>query len=169
MLSQDPANVLNDLYNDLQIQALLQRQEAGEIKENGHGGHHWRSTGARSSWQKYVDDLCFLCDNQRAGKTTTSIAVEERFSRHIMWITANAGDLESAKYHLREVVQLVLGDESEKPKADRVEGILKKTIARSSQRVSNYASRLRNALAKLEQTITRQKTKDNTNGKQIRQ
>ncbi len=167
MLSQDPNDVLSDLYNDLQIRSLIQRQEISKIKANEHRQYHWHSTGSRSSWQKLLDDLCFLCDYRRAGVTTTSIAVEQKASRHVMWLAMNGGSIESTKRHLREIVQLAAGNDSETLKADQVEATLKATIARSCQRVHNYANRLRDALVKLESKISSRETNESANGRQI--
>lgn len=150
MLRQDLDDVTDDLYDSLQLQSLLQREEIKTIKNSGDERRLWRTSGTRSEWQRFLDDLCFLCDTQRGGKTTTSVAAEQSQGKVILWLAMNDGDLSETKRYLQNVLDTILDIEKTSARTlQRTDRIVAEAISRSPQRVANYADRLRNVLEEL--------------------
>lgn len=107
-------------------------------------GKHQRTDVKRKVWQRFLDDLCYLCDTETGGKTTVSIAVSKSVSGQCFWISAN-GELQKAVRQLKLVLK-ELSDIHQKPAVDldRVKDkILWVGMRRSSMKVRNYLRELR--------------------------
>lgn len=106
-IRQDPTVVLQDLYDGLQMKAMLQHEEMKSSRHSANGPLLTYDKKRRSRWQHWLDDLCLLCDSHRGGTTTTSIAVERTTDEAVFWLAMNAGDLEEASVHLAALLDLV--------------------------------------------------------------
>lgn len=151
-IRQDPTVVLQDLYDGLQMKAILQHQEMKSSRNRADGPLLTYNKKRRSWWQQWLDDLCLLCDSRRGGTTTTSIAVERTTAGAVFWLAMNAGDLEEASVYLAGVLDLVKRGQETREDQDGSTAICEiytRAIARSPQRVKNYAKRLENVLQRV--------------------
>lgn len=148
MLRQDPARVLRDFRESLQVLGMLQREERRLIKNFGDMTLLTYERGRRNRWQTFLDDLCLLCDTQRGGYTTTSIATEQRLCKVVFWLTMNAGDLERAKRWLERILDIVQRGVGVRVDvaSSLVHELFIRSVRRSPQRVANYANRLSSVL-----------------------
>lgn len=148
MLRQDPARVLRDFRESLQVLGMLQREERRLIKNFGDMTLLTYERGRRNRWQTFLDDLCLLCDTHRGGYTTTSIATEQRLCKVVFWLTMNAGDLERAKRWMERILHIV--QRGVGARVDVVSSLVQelfiRSVRRSPQRVANYANRLSSVL-----------------------
>lgn len=154
MLCQDPEGVASDFYDTLQIQALLQREEMRATRDSDREPQQWHSSTARTTWQRLLDDICFLCDNKRGGKTTTSMAVQQKADNAVLWFTVNRGHARETELYLRRVLHLICDLDSNVPMHSKSDQILIGALARSRPRVANYAKRLTSVLVELENRET---------------
>lgn len=69
----------NEFYGDLALWSTLAI------------GKHQRNEVKRETWERFLDDLCYLCDTEYGGKTTVSIAVSKSKGGQCYWISANGG------------------------------------------------------------------------------
>lgn len=155
-LQHDSAAILQNLYDGLQMKAILQREETKRVRNGTAKPISAYKKKKRTRWQHWLDDLCLLCDSHRGGITTASIAVEETTDGATFWLTMNAGDLEKAGVHLANVLNLV--KESRETNEDPSAGaamreICAQAIALSPQKVMNYANRLDSVLQRVNADI----------------
>lgn len=151
-IRQDPTVVLQDLYDGLQLKAMLQHEEMKSRRHSVDGPLLKYNKKRRSRWQYWLDDLCLLCDSHRGGTTTTSIAVERTTDGAVFWLAMNAGDLEEASVHLAALLdQVKRGQEAhgESDGGTTTCEIYTRAITRSPQRVKNYAKRLESVLQRV--------------------
>ena len=152
MLRQDPAHVLRDFRDSLQVRGMLQQEERRLIKNYGETMLLNYERCRRNRWQMFLDDLCLLCDTHRGGCTTTSIATEQMLYKVVFWLTMNAGDLERAKRRLEgmlDMVQRGIGARVDVT-SSLVHDLFVRSVRRSPQRVANYANRLSSVLDDME-------------------
>lgn len=152
MLRQDPAHVLRDFRDSLQVRGMLQQEERKLIKNCGDMTLLNYERGRRNRWQIFLDDLCLLCDTHRGGCTTTSIATEQRLCKVVFWLTMNSGNLERAKRWLECVLDMVqrgIGARVDVT-SSLVHDLFVQSVRRSPQRVVNYANRLSSVLEDME-------------------
>ena len=96
----------------------------------------------RTAWQRFLDDLSYLCDAETGGKSVVSIAVQQGDRILVFWISANRR-LGGASQHLRWVLQqLTELYNGEALAAESRTQILEKTVTTSSRRVRNYVRAL---------------------------
>lgn len=151
-IRQDSSAVLQDLYDGLQMKAILQQE--GMKRGRGCAGEPLLTYNKkkRSRWQHWLDDLCLLCDFRRGGASTTSLAVEQTTNKVTFWLALNSGDLEKASVHLAAVLDLV--KKSRQAPGDpngniAIREIFTRAIDGSPQRIMNYANRLDSVLRRL--------------------
>jgi hypothetical protein len=152
MLRQDPAHVLRDFRDSLQVRGMLQQEERRLIKNCGDTMLLNYERGRRNRWQMFLDDLCLLCDTHRGGCTTTSITTEQMLYKVVFWLTMNAGDLERAKRWLEGILDIVQReiDARVDVTSSLVQDLFVRSVRRSPQRVANYANRLSSVLDDME-------------------
>ena len=101
-----------DKYNAL-IHRLFEILILSDILKKVHGSHstvnHDLSsiTGVR---RRFLKNLSFICDYDKGGRTTSTVAVEERIDCCVIWVSSNEGAgpkvvnfLESALSRLRAI------------------------------------------------------------------
>ncbi|KAK1998018.1 hypothetical protein LX36DRAFT_749342 [Colletotrichum falcatum] len=54
--------------------------------------------------RRFLRNLCFLCDYQKGGDSTTAMAVEEREDCYVFWVSSNEGPGEEVTRHLGDVL-----------------------------------------------------------------
>ena len=54
--------------------------------------------------RRFLNNLAFLCDGLKGGKSTASIAVQDRPDCHVFWVSSNQGSSESTLVFLRSVL-----------------------------------------------------------------
>lgn len=148
-IRQDSTAVLQDLYDGLQVKAILQHEETKSSKNCAEKFPSTYNKKRRSRWQHWLDDLCLLCDSHRGGVTTTSVAVEQTTDGVAFWLAMNSGDLDETSVHLAALLDLVKRSREGDKNLDRNTAICEiytRAIERSPQRVKNYAKRLENVL-----------------------
>jgi hypothetical protein len=151
-LRHDSAVLLQDLYDGLQMKAILQHEEVKQIRDGTAKPMSAYNKKKRTRWQHWLDDLCLLCDSHRGGITTASIAVEKTTDGATFWLTMNAGDLEKASMHLADVLDLVKKSREMHEDPNGIAAmceICARAIAWSPQRVMNYANRLNSVLQRV--------------------
>jgi hypothetical protein len=148
MLRQDPARVLRDFRDSLQVRGMLQQEERKLIKNCRDMTLLNYERSRRNRWQMFLDDLCLLCDTHRGGCTTTSIATEQRLCEVVFWLTMNAGDLGRAKRWLEVILNMVKRGVGARVDvtSSLVHDLFVRSVRRSPQRVANYANRLSSVL-----------------------
>ncbi|KAM5521556.1 hypothetical protein FOXYSP1_15447 [Fusarium oxysporum f. sp. phaseoli] len=62
-------------------------------------------TDLQSARRRFLSSLCFFCDYQRGGKTTTSIALESRDNGVVFWIASNVSPNDSVVAFLSTVLE----------------------------------------------------------------
>lgn len=156
MLHQSRTCLLQDLYDGLYIQALLQRCQMSKIKNecDPHGQRHrlpWRMERPRNEWERFLDNVCLLCDSHRGGRTTTSIAVVQRPDGTTFCIATNAGAWSDVRGYLTNLLQSLQARDRDGAvdSADTADILFENAVKRSSQRVLNYARRLSNLVDEL--------------------
>jgi hypothetical protein len=103
-----------------------------------------RTSTKRTIWQRFLDDLCYLCDTESGGRSVVSIGVSKQSHCQCFFISANGG-LRKAT----EQLCLVLDQLHQiKQKSDIDLEIIKErlldiVICRSSMKVRNYTRELR--------------------------
>jgi hypothetical protein len=151
-IRQDSSVVLQDLYDGLQMKAILQHEEIKRGRKCAAEPLLTYNKKKRTRWQHWLDDLCLLCDSRRGGVTTTSIAVEQTANGVSFWLAMNSGDLEKASVHLAAVLDLVKKSREahEDPNGKiAIREIFTRAIDGSPQRVMNYANRLDSVLQRV--------------------
>lgn len=148
MLRQNPARVLRDFRDSLQVRGMLQHEERKLIQNYGDIRLLNYENCRRNRWQMFLDDLCLLCNNHRGGCITTSIATEQRLCKVVFWLTMNEGDLGRAKRWLKGILDVVQRGVGARPDltSSLVHDLFVRSVRRSSQRVTNYANRLSSVL-----------------------
>ena len=114
-------------------------------------GKHQRTDVKRRIWQRFLDDLCYLCDTKPGGRTTVSIAVSKSKDGQCFWISAN-GELLKAVRQL-DMILKELKEIQRRPETDLDEvkdKILRVGICRSSMKVRNYLRELQRYLRIME-------------------
>ena len=114
-------------------------------------GKNQRNDVKRKIWQRFLDDLCYLCDTQCGGRTTVSIAVSESQRGQCFWISAN-GKLQKAVDQLMLILkELDTIQESQNTNLEEVKDkVLVAGIGRSSMKVRNYLRELRRYIELME-------------------
>ena len=115
-------------------------------------GKNQRTDVERKMWQRFLDDLCYLCDTETGGKTTVSIAVSKSNGGQCFWISANGG-LQKA-VSLLEMILKELINIQKKPDINLEEvkdRILSVGMSRSSMKVRNYLKELQRYTRIMEQ------------------
>ncbi|KAM0714506.1 hypothetical protein Q7P37_009800 [Cladosporium fusiforme] len=152
VIGQDIAAISSDLYDSLFLQSLLQHGSGSDIK----GAHGLDTmTDIRSRWHHFLDDLCFLCDSKHAGQSVVSIGVEQCMGGVNFWITTAERHRESAEYHLKEILHLLIEYSFERSdRKSTMAEIARRSIERSPDRISEYVKRLERLIP--EESISRQ-------------
>ncbi|KAK5711504.1 hypothetical protein LTR17_018379 [Elasticomyces elasticus] len=95
-----------------------------------------------SAWQRFLDDVSYLCDADTGGKSVVSIAVQPGDQMLVFWISANArlgGACQHLCWVLQQLKKLHNGQTSA---AETRVIILEGTVNMSSPRVRNYVRAL---------------------------
>lgn len=114
-------------------------------------GQAQRTETKPTIWQRFLDDVCYLCDTKHGGKSVVSIAVSQWSDRQYFFISAN-GNLRKAANQLH----LVLGELYQiKHKSDvelerTKERLLDIGVRSSSMKVRNYMRELRSHIRSAE-------------------
>lgn len=140
VIGQDNAKISSDLYDSLFVQSLLQHGSRSDT-----AGAHGSSTrvDTRSRWHHFLDDLCFMCDSEHAGRSVTSIGVQEGTGGATFWITTAERYQESAECHLKEVLRLLAKCSLEGSSRNSIMAdIALRSVDRSQDRISAYVNRL---------------------------
>lgn len=129
----------NEFYGDLALWSTLAV------------GKNQRNDVKRKIWQRFLDDLCYLCDTECGGKTTVSIAVSESQRGQCFWISAN-GKLQKAVGQLKLILkELDSIQENQNTNLEEVKDkVLVAGIGRSSMKVRNYLRELRRYIELME-------------------
>jgi len=147
VISQDRQTILNDFYDSLFVQCLLQHVEA--LKEvSGSANPPRKPAIPHNKWHIFLDNLCFLCDWRRAGKTVVSIGAQHTGGGINLRLSTRSGHREPATVHLRRAIaslrqSLELTDSG---KRAIVRALALNTIERSEEKIRNYYNRLRSVL-----------------------
>jgi hypothetical protein len=139
----------NEFYEDLALWSTLSV------------GRNQRNDVKRQIWQRFLDDLCYLCDTEPGGRTTVSIAVSEFEGGQCYWITANGGSQKAVGQLTLILEQL---QKIRDPCVDHEEikdKILFAGIRRSSMKVRNYLKELRRYIRVIETRISHPKGERN--------
>jgi hypothetical protein len=114
-------------------------------------GKNQRNDVKRKIWQRFLDDLCYLCDTECGGRTTVSIAVSESQRGQCFWISAN-GKLQKAVDQLKLILkELDSLQENQNTNLEEVKDkVLVAGIGRSSMKVRNYMRELRRYIELME-------------------
>lgn len=156
MLRQSRTRVLEDLYDGLYLQSMLQRCQMRKIRNErdpeGQGLHLPRRVERqRNEWERFLDNICLLCDSHRGGKTTTSVAVEQRSDKVIFCIATRSSSRRDARDYLTKLLHS-LRSKCHSGAVDVTKianAVFENAVKRSPQRVLNYANRLSNAVDEL--------------------
>lgn len=129
----------SELYGDLALWSTLAV------------GKNQRNDVKRKIWQRFLDDLCYLCDTECGGRTTVSIAVSESQRGQCFWISAN-GKLQKAVDQLKLILKELDGiQENQNTNLEEVKDkVLVAGIGRSSMKVRNYLRELRRYIELME-------------------
>jgi hypothetical protein len=129
----------NEFYGDLALWSTLAV------------GKNQRNDVKRKLWQRFLDDLCYLCDTECGGRTTVSIAVSESQRGQCFWISAN-GKLQKAVDQLKLILkELDSIQENQNTNLEEVRyKVLVAGIGRSSMKVRNYLRELRRYIELME-------------------
>jgi hypothetical protein len=129
----------NEFYGDLALWSTLAV------------GKNQRNDVKRKIWQRFLDDLCYLCDTECGGRTTVSIAVSESQRGQCFWISAN-GKLQKAVDQLKLILkELDSIQENQNTNLEEVKyKVLVAGIGRSSMKVRNYLRELRRYIELME-------------------
>ncbi|KAF4834407.1 hypothetical protein CGCTS75_v003383 [Colletotrichum tropicale] len=57
--------------------------------------------------RRFLKNLCFICDYDKGGKTTTAISVEDAADGHIFWVSSNEGTKANVVEFLNGVLKLL--------------------------------------------------------------
>lgn len=136
MLSHDRVNLFNERLAVWSALSPVQGQ---------------RSEPKRTAWHRFLDDLSWLCDTELGGKSTVSIAVEEKSDRLMFWVAANGK-------HIRALEQLIwllpklrdLHDNSTLSQSSVVNEIVERTAVISCRKIRNYHKHLRRNIEEAE-------------------
>ena len=129
----------SELYGDLALWSTLAV------------GKNQRNDVKRKIWQRFLNDLCYLCDTECGGRTTVSIAVSESQRGQCFWISAN-GKLQKAVDQLKLILkELDSFQENQNTNLEEVKDkVLVAGIGRSSMKVRNYMRELRRYIELME-------------------
>lgn len=129
----------NEFYGDLALWSTLAV------------GKDQRNDVKRKLWQRFLDDLCYLCDTESGGRTTVSIAVSESQRGQCFWISAN-GKLQKAVDQLKLILkELDSIQENQNTNLEEIKDkVLVAGIGRSSMKVRNYLRELRRYIELME-------------------
>jgi hypothetical protein len=129
----------NEFYGDLALWSTLAV------------GKNQRNDVKRKIWQRFLDDLCYLCDTECGGRTTVSIAVSESQRGQCFWISAN-GKLQKAVDQLELILkELDSIQENQNTNLEEVKDkVLVAGIGRSPMKVRNYLRELRRYIELME-------------------
>jgi len=129
----------NEFYGDLALWSTLAV------------GKNQRNDVKRKIWQRFLDDLCYLCDTECGGRTTVSIAVSESQRGQCFWISAN-GKLQKAVDQLKLILkELDSIQENQNTNLEEVKDkVLVAGIGRSPMKVRNYLRELRRYIELME-------------------
>lgn len=129
----------NEFYGDLALWSTLAV------------GKDQRNDVKRKLWQRFLDDLCYLCDTESGGRTTVSIAVSELKRGQCFWISAN-GKLQKAVDQLKLILkELDSIQENQNTNLEEIKDkVLAAGIGRSSMKVRNYLRELRRYIELME-------------------
>nr|POE48928.1 hypothetical protein CFP56_39025 [Quercus suber] len=110
----------------------------------------WRPSSGRSKntklvWHTFLDDLCWLCDTESGGSTTTSIAAEDISGMTQFWIVAKKRVKDKALAHLRMALSELqrLAFDSDVSGVEVGARIYEASIFISHEKVGDYIRRLR--------------------------
>jgi hypothetical protein len=129
----------NEFYGDLALWSTLAV------------GKNQRNDVKRKIWQRFLDDLCYLCDTECGGRTTVSIAVSESQRGQCFWISAN-GKLQKAVDQLKLILkELDSIQENQNTNLEEVKDkVLVAGIGRCPMKVRNYLRELRRYIELME-------------------
>ncbi|KAJ9654033.1 hypothetical protein H2198_006888 [Neophaeococcomyces mojaviensis] len=107
------------------------------------------------TWQVFLNQISWLCDYDKGGDSTSSIAVEGTLNGLKYWLAANFDKNKKGVEHLRKVLGMLSGlsalpPDEHKPICDKV---LKDSIDFSERKFSNYERLLRTAIHFAEESI----------------
>ncbi|KAM0714658.1 hypothetical protein Q7P37_009956 [Cladosporium fusiforme] len=128
-----------DFYEDLVLWSIIS------------AGKSQRTIPRPTVWQRFLDDLCYLCDTKPGGKSVVSIAVSEISDHQYFFISANGGLRRAA-----EQLNLVLGElHGIRQKSDHdiettKQRLLDIGIRGSSMKVRNYVRKLQVSIRNVE-------------------
>lgn len=137
---QDAKTITSDLYDSLFLQSLLQHGSMSHTKDAFASD---TTVNDRSEWQRFLDNLCVVCDSEPAGRSVVSIGVEASSSGAVFWVTTAKRHREDAERHLKESLRLL--DECSLGVLDgnlAMAEITRLSVERSQDRVANYVKRL---------------------------
>jgi len=100
------------------------------------------------TWQVFLNQLSWLCDFDKGGDSTSSIAVEGTPAGPKYWLAANFDKKKEGVQHLREVLRMLSKLETLPPEKHRPIGnrILKDSIDFSERKFSHYEKSLKTAI-----------------------
>ncbi|EMC91991.1 hypothetical protein BAUCODRAFT_126959 [Baudoinia panamericana UAMH 10762] len=97
-------------------------------------------------WHMVLDSLSWLCDDKRAGKSVTSIGVQQTGERKVFLLAINEAELERAGAHLQMILQLLAKDADSSWEGVE-DDINDRCVARSFGKITFYARVLHKSFA----------------------
>jgi hypothetical protein len=95
----------------------------------------------RTSWQRCLDSLAFLCDTQTGGKTVSALTVQDGPLGLHYWIACN-GEPSSAETILTWLLSVLRSGSTSTDRSLLQKQILSEIVANCSERIQDYHRRL---------------------------
>ena len=110
------------------------------------------------TWQVFLNQLSWLCDYDKGGDSTNSIAVQGTPEGPKYWLAANFDEKEKGFEHLKKVLGMLaelstLPRDKQRPICDR---LLKESIDFSERKFNNYEKSLKTAIHFAEKSINQE-------------
>jgi hypothetical protein len=148
------STAITSLHEGLFARSLLQHRKAADVSR--------RPVDASvkppiETWDRFLDELCQLCQLQKGAENTTAIAAEASKDEPtvVFWLASNTGqhwELQGTRDKRKNHLEWILNNlkklarsahwEKQGRERDASEIIFRKSVAQSKDKISNYQSRL---------------------------
>lgn len=139
---------MRDFYDSLFVQCLLQHAQNGERAVPNKEARTVKE-GVQSSWHSFLDNLCFLCDVKRAGKTVVSIGAQATDQGITLRLSTRPAHRDFAVIAVRRTIASLKASlqQSQSDKEKTVEALALNAIEWSEEKICNYYGRLQSVLS----------------------